>query len=444
VTTSRTEPSSGPIKRVVAGSVATGLLSALLLTLVVFPGASEHVITGSAMLAFGAGWAMLAVLSARLTSQPQRWARVPAAAMSATGVILVLAHPGDRVLTALSWVWPPVVLALAVWMIGSARRQLRNRGARWLLYPVIAFLALSALGGGYQSIATAVDHSTLAMPGVLVNVSGHDMHLHCSGDGSPTVILNNGLDERSTDWAWVQPAVARGTTVCSYDRAGQAWSTPSTDTPDGLRVARDLHGLLTKAHVAGPYVMVGHSTGGLYAMVFAHRYPNEVAGMVLVDSATPRQMTALPDYPAFYSMGRRGFALLPTFARVGAGQLGRLSRSPFPLEAGRAERVFALSPGDLRTQRDEFAALPDTFGQAGALTTLGSTPLFVLTAGEGMQAGWMAEQHVMAGLSTNSVQRTVAATHAELLTDEHAARWSSQAVSAVIQAVRSDSAVSLP
>jgi pimeloyl-ACP methyl ester carboxylesterase len=438
------ELSSGPIARVVAGSMATGLLVALLLTLLVLPGASEHVVTGSAMLAFGAGWALLVLLSARLTSEPQRWARIPAIAMSATGVILLLTDPGDRVFTALGWVWPPVVLALAIWMVRSARRQLRSRTRAWLLYPVFAFLALAALGGGYQSVHTALDRSTLAMPGVLVTVNGHDMHLHCTGAGSPAVILNNGLLERSSDWAWVQASVARGTRVCSYDRAGQAWSAPSTDTPDGPRVASDLHALLTQAHVAGPYVMVGHSTGGLYAMVFAQRYPHEVAGLVLVDSATPRQMTALPAYRTFYSVARRAFALLPTVARLGAGQLATPAGNTLPAAAGHAERLFALSPGDLRTQRDEFAALPVTFDQAGTLTTLGDTPLAVLTAGKDMQAGWLAEQHRMAHLSTNTAQRTVNFSHSELLADRHAAAWSSQAVTSVVQAIRSNGAVVLP
>ena len=108
-TTTPDEPRRGPIWRVVGGSVAAGLIGALVLTLGVFGGAQEHVITGSALLAFAFGWAMLAVLSARFTSQPQRWARVPAVGMAASGLTLLIARPADHALTTAGWVWPPPV-----------------------------------------------------------------------------------------------------------------------------------------------------------------------------------------------------------------------------------------------------------------------------------------------------------------------------------------------
>ena len=106
-----------------------------MLTLGVFGGSAEHVISGSALLAFAGGWAMLAMLSTRFTSQPQRWARVPAAVMAAAGLTLLVAQPDDRALNTAGWVWPPVVLALAVWMVVQLRRSLSGR-VRWLLYPV--------------------------------------------------------------------------------------------------------------------------------------------------------------------------------------------------------------------------------------------------------------------------------------------------------------------
>src|SRR5687767_12456889 len=118
------EPGGGPIWRIVSGSLLSGLLGALVLTLVVFAGSPEHVITGSALLAFAFGWSMLALLSTPLTSQPQRWAFVPAAFMAVIAVGLLVFAPGDRVLTAVGWVWPPAMFALAVWMVIQLRRAL--------------------------------------------------------------------------------------------------------------------------------------------------------------------------------------------------------------------------------------------------------------------------------------------------------------------------------
>src|SRR5919199_941714 len=130
---------TGPIARIVAASVATGLVGALVLTLGVFGGAAEHVITGSALLAFAAGWTMLAVLSIRMTNQPQRWALVPAAAMGVVGAALVLFAPGDKALRFMGWVWPIPVLALAGWIALGSRRHLQSRTRPWLLYPIAAF-----------------------------------------------------------------------------------------------------------------------------------------------------------------------------------------------------------------------------------------------------------------------------------------------------------------
>ena len=108
----------------VAGSLVAGALTALVLALVVFPGATEAVITGSMLLGFGLGWALMAVLSTRVTGRPQRWAAVPAVAMGAAGLALVTLSPGDAVLTAVGWIWPPAMVALVVWTFVQMRRHL--------------------------------------------------------------------------------------------------------------------------------------------------------------------------------------------------------------------------------------------------------------------------------------------------------------------------------
>lgn len=124
---------------------------------------------------------------------------------------------------------------------------------------------------------------TYSPPGKLVDMSGYRMHLNCNGKSGPTVVLIAGAGDFSFDWGLVQPDVSRFARVCSYDRAGLAWSDPGP-TPRTMRQdAYELHWLLKAARIKAPYVMVGHSIGGLIARVYTEQYPDEVAGMVLVD-----------------------------------------------------------------------------------------------------------------------------------------------------------------
>ncbi len=166
-------------------------------------------------------------------------------------------------------------------------------------------------------------------------------------------------------------------------------------------------------------MLAGHSVGGTYALIYAHEYSSQVAGVALVDSSTPYQFE-LPDYPGFYSTWRRVSALFPTMARAGIS------------------RIFGLgTPRELTADHNELAELPTAFKQARALTTLGSKPLAVLTAGLGQQAGWSAAQERLALLSSSHVHRTVrGATHAALLDDQEFARVTSAGIKAVVVAAR--------
>ena len=187
----------GHIGWIVAGSLAAGLLAALLLVAAPFIPAEESAVTGAVLCGFALGWAMLAVLSVRFTDQPQRWAAAPALFMGLGGLLLM--GFGSSVHEVLNWVWPPALLALVIWMIVRAHRQLRGRSGRWLLYPVIAVLALAAIGGGYETVREAADANAYPMPGQLIDVGGHRLHLNCTGSGSPTVVLEPGAGEMSSD-----------------------------------------------------------------------------------------------------------------------------------------------------------------------------------------------------------------------------------------------------
>ena len=208
-------------------------------------------------------------------------------------------------------------------------------------------------------------------------------------------------------------------------------------------MAADLHTLLSRAGEPGPYVLAGHSVGGTYAMVYAAEYPDDVAGLVLLDSASPQQFTALPDFPGAYSFIRRATALLPTLERLGAGPL--LSSgvpADLPPAAQAQMQAFAWSTQELRGERDEVAAYPALFEQAQALTGVGSTPLVVVTATAGdRQAGWPAAQDALAELSPTSSHRLVPGTHASLLLDSSDSAYSVAAIDDVVQAARTDTAV---
>jgi hypothetical protein len=225
---SRPDPGPrGNIGWIVAGSLATGLVAAVLLAAAPFIPAEERAVTGAVLCGFALGWAMLAVLSVRFTDQPQRWAAAPALFMGLGGLLLV--GVGSPVHQVLDWVWPPAMLVLAVWMIVCVHRQLQSRGGRWLLYPVVAMLALASIGGGYQTLGEAADAKAYPMPGQLIDVGGHRLHLSCTGSGTPTVVLEPGAGEMSSNLGWIAPAVARDTRVCvSMTAQGAGGASPLT------------------------------------------------------------------------------------------------------------------------------------------------------------------------------------------------------------------------
>ena len=401
----------GHIGLIILGSIVSGLVLGLVLVLGVFGGSEEATITGAALISLGAGMLILFLLAGRRTDQPQPWALAPAIALGALGFALVIIGPGERLLGWTGWIWPILLALLVVWSVRGARRSLDNWSRRWLLYPAFAVLGLVALGGAFETVAEATTSNPAPSTGRTYLVDGHRLYLNCVGSGSPTVVLFNGLGERTPNWALVQSAVARQTRVCAYDRAGQGWSGKAPGRQDGHDLAADLHGLLSAAHVPGPYVLTGHSVGGTYALAYAMDYPKETAGVALIDSASPHQFD-LPDYPGFYSMWRRVGALLPSVGRVGLPRLtSGLGSSELPSDARRAARAFNSSPRELGANHDEFLELRTVFDQTKALTSLDGKPLFVLTADLGQQEGWSAAQNKLATLSTNSLHQTPRAPH---------------------------------
>jgi pimeloyl-ACP methyl ester carboxylesterase len=425
------------IGRIVTGSLTAGVVVAMGLVVAgPIAGAQEHVITATILLAFACSWALVATLSVLWTDQPQRRAALLAAFMGLAGAGLLVFAPSGPALDALGWVWPPLLLSVLAATVVRVHRNLQSRTRSWLVYPLMGVYALSAVGGGYQTIRESLDQRMYRAPGQLIDVGGHRLHLQCVGSGTPTVVLESGLGQSGAYWGWIAAAVMRDTKVCVYDRAGRGSSDPAAAAQDGVAVAADLHRLLDRAHVPGPFVLVGHSSGAHYVRIFAGRYPEQVAGMVLLDGQPAEALQALPSFPAFYNGFRRVSALLPSLARLGVARLIFQGDVSLPADARDRDRVDHASARLYRSLRDEFAELPASLAQARSFQSLGARPLVVVTAAQEAMAGWLPLQEKMATLSTNSSHRIVPYTHDALITDQTAAQTSSRAISDVVHAVR--------
>jgi pimeloyl-ACP methyl ester carboxylesterase len=434
------QPPSGPVARIVAGSWVTAFVAAAIFVIVLFPGATEATITGSLLVAFGFGWAVMGWATTRFTTRPLRWTHVPAVAMAGTGAALIVVTPQDAAIRTLSWIWPLPALALALYIWVRARRTVPRRG-RWMLTPIAAVLAVAAVGATYENISVIRDQHTYTAPGTIYEVNGHQLYLDCRGHGSPTVVLFNGMGSVSAAWDRIVDQADTHTRVCAYDRAGQGWSGDVDQPQDGITTAHDLNALLQQAGEHGPYVLAGHSIGGTYALTYANQYPHQVAGMVLLDSSSPYQFTALPAYAGQYPLMRRGLALLPTLYRIGLGRLV-FAVQPSHLPEPAADVVTSLSATAhaARNGRDEVSVLHQVFAQAQALTTLHDRPLAVLTASGSVDgtAGWARAQDQLAALSTNSVHRVVDSSHIGMVEDPAPAQQSVDAIDQVVDAVRAD------
>jgi pimeloyl-ACP methyl ester carboxylesterase len=183
------------------------------------------------------------------------------------------------------WLCSRRILALSKKAYGP-RRKIVERGVL-----SIVILVTFAIAGysAFNAIAVRSFWSRNPAPGRIVDVGGYGMHINCTGNGSPVLILEAGGQNDSTIWRGVQPALAKTTTVCAYDRAGFGWSDTQPGPRDADHIAAELHQLLLVAGIKGPIVLMGHSIGGLFIRDYATHYPADVAGLVFVDSSTPFQ-----------------------------------------------------------------------------------------------------------------------------------------------------------
>jgi pimeloyl-ACP methyl ester carboxylesterase len=254
-------------------------------------------------------------------------------------------------------------------------------------------------------------------PGQWTDINDYSLHIYCTGEGSPTVVLEAGLNDFHVTWARVQPEVAQSTRVCSYDRAGLGWSQPSPNPRTSSVMAEELHTLLRNTGIEEPYILVGHSFGGIVVRSFARQYPSVVAGMVLVDSAYEEQTSRLP---LLWDAAEELIAQFRTLSFMSTSGLMALSPTSIP-----NRRL----PEDAYRQYQAVLATTDYFNGAIAETSafysatpqpkpmsLGDLPLVVLRHGipdaavdKGTQQiqfeqEWARMQDELARLSSNSRQ----------------------------------------
>ncbi len=422
----------------VAASLILGFLLPVVLALGPASGGGESRMTGAALLGWGIGWTLIALLSIRYTDQPQRWAVVPAGSLGVTGIALIAFAPGAPVMDLLAWVWPVPVFVLAAWLILRVRRNVPGR-SRCLLYPVVGVLALLAVGAAMEKVTDATDGGRSVVGGELVDVGGHKLFIACTGTGSPTVVLEGGLGQGSAYFALIAPAVATTTRVCAYDRAGRGRSEPATGPQDGAAIARDLHALLAASGNPGPYILAGHSSGGVYVRFFAAAYADEVAGVVLLDAQSPH---ATPVRSAGQSAGNPISTLsgaLPGLARVGLARLVlSVGSSDLPSDVEARRHAGEVTPQGVASFADEFLRLDGILDAAGALPDLGDRPLVVVTAEAEALDDWLAQQDRLATLSTNVSHRVFPdLTHDSLIESVNGATAASDAIVAAVTSVRS-------
>jgi pimeloyl-ACP methyl ester carboxylesterase len=303
---------------------------------------------------------------------------------------------------------------------------------------------LAMVGMVYQTASAEADRRKFPAPGNLIDVGGFKMHIYCVGEGSPTVILETLSGGTSSYWGWVQPEVATTTRVCVYDRAGRGWSELDLERMTLARTVRNLHTLLTNANITGPYVLVGHSIGGIYVRQFAADYPEEVVGMVLVDSAHPYQYERYPDMGEVNEYYLQLSSVFSTLARLGLFRLyfawgGEIDFADMKEPQKSEIRTMWSSREYFESQHAEAIAAPEIYGSGQKLGRLGDLPLLVISAAQDVPEGWRELQAELASLSDDSTHLILeAATHASLAFNPKDAHQVSVGILKVLDAIRAE------
>ncbi|MBV8475682.1 MAG: alpha/beta hydrolase [Acidobacteria bacterium] len=258
-----------------------------------------------------------------------------------------------------------------------------------LLVAVAVFLAIA--GETYEAISRSRDQREFRHWGELVDVGGFRLNLNCLGAGSPTVVLDSGLGLPAAEWSLVEPDVAEFTRVCSYDRAGYGWSNVGPFPRTSAQISHELHNLLKNARVRPPYVLVGHSFGGYNVRVYTREYPDEVAGIVLVEAAHEDEFELLPGQFRAADQKRlrwlhRLQPFVPMLIHLGVERLFLRAEPSYGIASDVLEemRYLELSSKSFDSMLGELDAMPQSISEVRSSGSVGKRPLLVLS---GAKAG---------------------------------------------------------
>ncbi len=293
----------------------------------------------------------------------------------------------------------------------------------------VTILSLSGIGAVYQAIAAKNDQRSYPPPGRFVDIGGRRIHMVVAGNKTnhPTVILEGGMASFSSNFYWIQNELAATTRVVAYDRAGLGWSDPAPEPQDAQQSARDLHTALQAAGIRGPYVVAGHSYGGLVVRAFTDLYPDEVTGMVLIDASHPDQWVHIPASKNGTLNGRSNL-ITSVLARLGVVRLFELERGLYtglPDRQAAEMKAVLAKPESWKTSGDVLLIWNErTRPQINQSKSLNNLPLVVLSVTEqALFADVLTNlQAELPDLSSNSLHYTIeGATHGSLVAQrEHA------------------------
>ncbi len=244
---------------------------------------------------------------------------------------------------------------------------------------ILLLLIAAGLSAAFNILATRHYRALYPPPGRLYQVDGHTMHLYCTGEGSPTIVLDAGLGDDFLIWGKVQPELSRSTRVCSYDRAGFGWSEAQPGPRDADTISTQLHALLQQAGITGPIVLMGHSIAGMYIRSYAALYPRQVVGLVFVDGSTPLQDDHFP--AAWKSFDSNRFALLRVASALGVPRLlGQCTKVPAGLEAYAGwMKADSCAPAKATAIGREFSAMRQSGEETVHTGPFGDMPVLIFS-----------------------------------------------------------------
>jgi pimeloyl-ACP methyl ester carboxylesterase len=296
-------------------------------------------------------------------------------------------------------------------MTGKNRfREILRWIGKILLGGIVLLVGLVVFGLIRESITRNRYHAQYPAPGEMITIDDHDIHLYCVGDGTPTVVFESDLDQYgSLSWSPVQEEIGTSTRACSYDRAGIMWSEPGPRPRDGETIAAELKAVLDAAGEEGPYILVGHAFGGAYIRIFAGQNPDDVCGMVLVESSHPEMLTRFEELGLVMEIPDKKIRPLILFMSH-RGSPGRYKGNIYDLPPEIYDPVQAFLPESSMAWFDEKVESPETLAQAGRYEYLGNFPLVVIASaspsnlenGQELQDLWIELQEELLLLSDDS------------------------------------------